>query len=49
MGAGTIYRYFANKDQLIAELYRELEEKIYAVLLKGYAPDKPVRDWSSPV
>ncbi len=29
VGAGTIYRYFENKDVLIAELYRELEERIY--------------------
>jgi len=43
VGAGTIYRYFENKDQLIAELYRELEGKIYAKILKGYSPDQPVR------
>ena len=28
VGAGTIYRYFENKDVLINELYREIEEKI---------------------
>lgn len=44
VGAGTIYRYFENKDQLIAELYRELEGKIYAAILKGYTPDIPVRE-----
>jgi len=35
VGAGTIYRYFENKDVLIAELYRELEERIYAAVLAG--------------
>jgi AcrR family transcriptional regulator len=44
VGAGTIYRHFANKDRLITELYRELEGKIYTKLLKGYTPDKPVRE-----
>ena len=28
VGAGTIYRYFDNKDLLIAELYRDLEQKL---------------------
>lgn len=36
VGAGTIYRYFENKDELITELYRDLEERIYPVLLEGY-------------
>ncbi|PKN12410.1 MAG: TetR family transcriptional regulator [Deltaproteobacteria bacterium HGW-Deltaproteobacteria-4] len=44
VGAGTIYRYFENKDVLIAELYRELEERIYAALLVGYDPEKPIRE-----
>jgi AcrR family transcriptional regulator len=44
VGAGTIYRYFENKDVLINELYRELEERLYAVIMDGYSPDKPVRE-----
>ena len=44
VGAGTIYRYFENKDVLIAELYRELEERIYAAVQEGYSPDKPIRE-----
>jgi AcrR family transcriptional regulator len=44
VGAGTIYRYFENKDLLITELYRELEERIYAALLAGYDPEKPIRE-----
>ena len=44
VGAGTIYRYFENKDVLITELYRELEERSYPVILNGYAPEKPIRE-----
>src|ERR1700687_6179210 len=44
VGAGTIYRYFENKDVLITGLYREVEEKLYAVLLEGYATEKPFRE-----
>lgn len=44
VGAGTIYRYFENKDVLITELYGELEDKIHAVLLKGYTTGKPIRE-----
>ena len=44
VGAGTIYRYFENKDVLISELYRELEERIYTTVQAGYSPDKPIRE-----
>jgi AcrR family transcriptional regulator len=44
VGAGTIYRYFANKDVLIDELYRELEERIYSALLEQYRAEQPVRE-----
>jgi len=44
VGAGTIYRYFENKEVLINELYRELEQRLYAVLMGGYSPEKPVRE-----
>ena len=44
VGAGTIYRYFANKDELIAELYRELEERIHPALLNEYRVDRPERE-----
>jgi TetR/AcrR family transcriptional regulator, repressor of fatR-cypB operon len=43
VGAGTIYRYFENKDVLIKELYRELEEKMYPCILEGYAVEAPLR------
>ena len=44
VGAGTIYRYFENKEVLINELYQELEQRFYAYLMQGYYPDKPIRE-----
>lgn len=44
VGAGTIYRYFENKDVLITELYKDLEERMYPFILDGYAADKPLRE-----
>jgi len=44
VGAGTIYRYFENKDVLIAELYRELEDRIRPVLMAGFRGERPVRE-----
>lgn len=44
VAAGTIYRYFENKELLIFTLYQELEEKINIVLLEGYSDDKPFRE-----
>jgi len=43
VGAGTIYRYFENKDVLIHELYQELEAKLYPFILEGYAVEAPFR------
>lgn len=44
VGAGTIYRYFENKDVMIAELFRELEERSKPVIKGGYDADKPIRE-----
>ena len=44
VGAGTIYRYFSNKDFLINDLYREIEEKLIRVLEQGYPADKSFRE-----
>ena len=44
VGAGTIYRYFENKDVLINELFRELEERIYPALLSGYDQERSIRE-----
>lgn len=44
VAAGTIYRYFENKDVLITELHRELEERIMVVLQKDYPLGRPLRE-----
>jgi AcrR family transcriptional regulator len=42
VAAGTIYRYFENKDVLIVELYTELEGRITTRLMEGYIADRPI-------
>lgn len=44
VAAGTIYRYFENKDVMITELYGDMEARIKAVVHVGYNPEKPVMD-----
>ena len=44
VAAGTIYRYFENKEVLITELHRELEQKISATLREGYPVERPLRE-----
>jgi AcrR family transcriptional regulator len=44
VAAGTIYRYFENKEVLINELYLGLEANINAALQEGYAPESPIRE-----
>ncbi len=43
VGAGTIYRYFENKDVLIGQLHQNLEERLYPHILTGYAADQTIR------
>lgn len=43
VGAGTIYRYFEDKDAVIAACYRDLEGRFYEVILQDYPEGKPVR------
>lgn len=43
VGAGTIYRYFENRDILIIELYKEVEEEIFPFILDGYSDKAPFR------
>lgn len=43
VGAGSIYRYFKNKDILITELFTEIHDTICAEVLKGYETDRPLR------
>jgi AcrR family transcriptional regulator len=42
VGAGTLYRYFASKDEMILELHRELDEKVNAVAFAGYSGTIPL-------
>lgn len=44
VGAGTIYRYFENKDVLIRELYRDMEGRIYPFITEGYAEVNAFRE-----
>jgi AcrR family transcriptional regulator len=44
VATGTIYRYFENKDVMINELSRELEERISAELLKDYPAGGSLRE-----
>ncbi|MDD3295334.1 MAG: TetR/AcrR family transcriptional regulator [Geobacteraceae bacterium] len=43
VGAGTIYRYFENRDILISELFKEVEENIIPFILDGYSEQDPFR------
>jgi AcrR family transcriptional regulator len=44
VGAGTIYRYFADKDVLINEAFNEIEGRLNAVLAENYPADRSVRE-----
>lgn len=43
VGTGTIYRYFADKDQLIKEVYKDVETRLNAVLMLHYPAGKSIR------
>lgn len=44
VAAGTIYRYFENKDALIVDLFHEIDDKIGAVIMQDYQQGKPLRE-----
>jgi AcrR family transcriptional regulator len=44
VGAGTIYRYFADKDAVIAACYEDLERRFFAGVEEGYPKGRPVRE-----
>ena len=44
VGAGTIYRYFESKEDLITRLYLEVKGEMLDAFLEGYAEDLPLRD-----
>lgn len=43
VAAGTIYRYFENKDVLITDLYQEIENNVQHRIMEGYATTFPFR------
>ena len=43
VGAGTIYRYFENKDVLICELYQDLEGRMDSFILEVYTTETSIR------
>lgn len=49
VAAGTIYRYFENKDVLINDLFQEIEDKLMEVLLDNYPLGEPVKEQFSHV
>ncbi len=43
-GVGSIYRYFADKDELIRTLFEYVIDKENREVMKGYNPDAPIRE-----
>lgn len=44
VGAGTIYRYFKDKDHLVAEIFRGIDEELKKTLLIKYDRTLSIRD-----
>ncbi len=44
VGAGTIYRYFENKEALGNALYQEWKQRFLTHMLAGLSPDGPARE-----
>ena len=44
VGLGTIYRYFASKEELVNALFRLHKERLGAELLRGFPVDAPPRE-----
>lgn len=44
VGAGTIYRYFADKDVLIHEIFKHIEARLNNRLAEKYPADRSVRE-----
>ncbi|MDP3478401.1 MAG: TetR/AcrR family transcriptional regulator [Desulfoprunum sp.] len=43
VGTGTIYRYFADKDVLIKDVFKDVEARLNMVLMEKYPADQSVR------
>lgn len=44
VGAGTIYRYFKDKDALVAEIFQQVDATFKKTLLAEYDDKRPIRD-----
>jgi AcrR family transcriptional regulator len=44
VGAGTIYRYFKDKDTMVLEIFKQLNGTFKKSLLHGYNENQPLRD-----
>ncbi len=44
VGAGTIYRYFKDKDSLVLEIFKQVNNGFKKTLLHGYDVNQPIRD-----
>jgi AcrR family transcriptional regulator len=44
VGVGTIYRYFASKEDLVNALYLDIKARFAAHILRGYADSMPVAE-----
>jgi AcrR family transcriptional regulator len=44
VGAGTIYRYFKDKDTLVLEIFKQVNGDFKKTLLHEYDADQPIRD-----
>lgn len=44
VGAGTIYRYFEDKDAVIAACYLSVEQRVLAAVRENYPAERPVRE-----
>ncbi len=43
VGTGTIYRYFIDKDQLIQEVFKDVETRLNGVLMMDYPANQSIR------
>lgn len=44
VSTGTIYLYFENKDVLITEIYKDIENRLSPMIMVGYTPEKPIKE-----
>jgi AcrR family transcriptional regulator len=42
VGAGTVYRYFKNKEDLLNQLYLEIKSRVHEAMNEGINPEMPL-------